>query len=100
MNANNMGEIHIDFTLEFPESSTKDKRTFSATTTIRRRAFCVDGVSYSRNYTVSYSDDSNVRANNRYYNNDSGSTVTATVNIKSTCQFAQYAYQFINKTVR
>lgn len=99
MNANNMGEIHIDFTLEFPESSTKDKRTFSATTTIRRRAFCVDGVSYSRNYTVSYSDDSNVRANNRYYNNDSGSTVTATVNIKSTCQFAQYAYQFINKTV-
>ncbi|MDY3031993.1 MAG: hypothetical protein SOS24_09640 [Clostridia bacterium] len=92
MNTNNMGEIHIDFTLEFPESSTKDKRTFSATTTIRRRAFCVDSVSYSRNCRT-------VDSDNKYYTNNSGSTVTATVNIKSTGQFAQYAYQFINKTV-
>ena len=92
MNENNMGEIQLRFTLEFPEGSTKETRTFNATTTIRRRAFCVDGVSYSRNCRT-------VDSDNKYYTNNSGSTVTATVNIKSTGQFAQYAYQFINKTV-
>lgn len=92
MNDNNMGQIYLRFILEFPETSTKEKRTFSATTTIRRRAFCVDSVSYSRNHRI-------VDADNRYYTNNSGSTVTATVNIKSTGQFAEYAYQFINKTV-
>ncbi|MDY3030535.1 MAG: hypothetical protein SOS24_02095, partial [Clostridia bacterium] len=85
MNENNMGEIQLRFTLEFPEGSTKETRTFSATTTIRRRAFCVDGVSYSRNCRT-------VDSDNKYYTNNSGSTVTATVNIKSTGQFAQYAY--------
>lgn len=92
MNDNNMGQIYLRFTLEFPETSTKEKRTFSATTTIRRRAFCVDSVSYSRNHRM-------VDEDNRYYTNNSGSTVTATVNIKSTGQFAGYAYEFINKTV-
>lgn len=92
MNENNMGEIQLKFTLEFPEKSTMDTRTFSATTTIRRRAFCVDSVSYSRNCKI-------VDSDNKYYTNNSGSTITATVKFKSTGQFAQYAYQFINKPV-
>lgn len=99
MNDNNMAHIQLKFVLTFPSASTKEKNTFTATTTIRRKVFCVDSVSYGRNYTASYSDDSDTKANNRYYNNNSGSTVTATVKIKSTDQFAVYASQFVKKTV-
>ena len=99
MNDNNMAQIRLQFVLTFPSASTKEKNTFTATTTIRRKAFCVDSVSYGRNYTASYSNDSDIKANNRYYNNNSGRTVTATVKIKSTDQFAVYANQFVKKTV-
>lgn len=99
MNDNNMAQIQLKFKLTFPSASTKEKNTFTATTTIRRKAFCVDSVSYSRNYTSSKSNDSDIKANNKYYNNDSGKAVTATVKIKSTDQFAVYVNQFVNRTV-
>lgn len=44
MNDNNMAQIRLQFVLTFPSASTKEKNTFTATTTIRRKAFCVDSV--------------------------------------------------------
>lgn len=92
MNTNNMSQIQLKFTLTFPSSSTDGKNVFTATTTLRRKAFCVDSVSYSRNcYTLD--------SDNKYYNNDSGSTVTATVKIKTTDQFSIYANSFHKKNI-
>ena len=99
MNEKNMAQIQLKFTLTFPSSSTDGTNTFNATTTIRRKAFCVDSVSYSRNYTSSKSNDSDIKANNKYYNNDSGKAVTATVYIKATDQFSIFASRFVNRTV-
>lgn len=45
MNDYNMAQIQLKFVLTFPSASTKGKNTFTATTTIRRKAFCVDSVS-------------------------------------------------------
>lgn len=99
MNKNNMSQVKIKFDLQFPGASTKGTNPFTATTTINRRAFCVDSVSYSNNYTVSYSNDSKIKADNWYYNNNSGNAVTATVKIKTTNQFSAYANLFNNKTI-
>ena len=47
MNKNNMSQIQLKFTLTFPSSSTEGNNVYTATTTFRRKAFCVEDVSYS-----------------------------------------------------
>ena len=47
MNKNNMSQIQLKFNLTFPSSSTEGNNVYTATTTFRRKAFCVEDVSYS-----------------------------------------------------